>query len=202
MNNSIYFVGLQAFFYFYIADFLEAKYNRYRSRRFSFILTAHLSGAQYRTAVSPTINIERTEDRVMNVDAENAKAVEGGDTFPEQLTEEHKLDEELHIHMHENGIAHSHGKGHRHVHSKAEKKAVLNRLSKAIGHLEAVKRMVERDADCSEVLIQLAAVRSAINNTGKVVLKNHMNHCIVEAVEENDQDAITKLSEAIDKFIK
>ena len=121
-----------------------------------------------------------------------AKAVEGGDTFPEQLTEEHKLDEELHIHMHENGIAHSHGKGHRHVHSKAEKKAVLNRLSKAIGHLEAVKRMVERDADCSEVLIQLAAVRSAINNTGKVVLKNHMNHCIVEAVEENDQDAITK----------
>ena len=138
----------------------------------------------------------------MNLDAENAKAVEGGDTFPEQLTEEHKLDEELHIHMHENGIAHSHGKGHRHVHSKAEQKAVLNRLSKAIGHLEAVKRMVERDADCSEVLIQLAAVRSAINNTGKVVLKNHMNHCIVEAVEENDQDAITKLSEAIDKFIK
>ena len=132
----------------------------------------------------------------MNLDAENAKAAEGGDIFPEQLTEEHTLDEELHIHMHENGIAHSH------VHSKAEKKAVLNRLSKAIGHLEAVRRMVERDADCSEVLIQLAAVRSAINNTGKVVLKNHMNHCIVEAVEENDQDAITKLSEAIDKFIK
>ena len=68
--------------------------------------------------------------------------------------------------------------------------------------MEAVKRMVEKDADCSEVLIQLAAVRSAINNTGKVVLKNHIDHCIVEAVEENDQEAIRKLNQAIDKFIK
>lgn len=91
---------------------------------------------------------------------------------------------------------------HKHVHSQEEKKAVINRLSRAIGHLEAVKRMVERDEDCSEVLIQLAAVRSAINNTGKVVLKNHINHCIVEAVEENDQEAIEMLNQAIDKFIK
>ncbi|MCI8938905.1 MAG: metal-sensing transcriptional repressor [Dorea sp.] len=99
--------------------------------------------------------------------------------------------------------SHAHGTGsHRHVHSMEEKKAVLNRLSKAIGHLEAVKRMVERDEDCSEVLIQLAAVRSAINNTGKVVLKNHINHCIVEAVEENDKEAIELLNQAIDKFMK
>jgi len=100
-------------------------------------------------------------------------------------------------HMH----GHSHG-GHRHVHSQEEKKAVVNRLSKAIGHLEAVKRMIENDADCSEVLIQLAAVRSALNNTGKVILKNHINHCIVEAVEENDQEAIEMLNQAIDKFVK
>lgn len=79
---------------------------------------------------------------------------------------------------------------------------MINRLSKAIGHLEAVKRMVEQDADCSDVLIQLAAVRSALNNTGKVILKNHINHCIVEAVEENDQEAIDRLNQAIDKFIK
>lgn len=113
----------------------------------------------------------------------------------------HHSDEEVHgdRHVHHHG---PHGAGHRHVHSATEKKAVLNRLSKAIGHLEAVKRMVERDEDCSQVLIQLAAVRSAINNTGKVVLKNHINHCIVEAVEENDQQAIDMLSEAIDKFIK
>lgn len=112
--------------------------------------------------------------------------------------------ERLEMHEHSEGDQHihSHGHSHKHVHSQEEKKAVMNRLSKAIGHLEAVKRMVEKDADCSEVLIQLAAVRSAINNTGKVVLKNHIDHCIVEAVEENDQEAIRKLNQAIDKFIK
>lgn len=115
--------------------------------------------------------------------------------------------EHVHTHMHdgtgtEHVHSHTHGEGHHHVHSTSEKKAVINRLSKAIGHLEAVKRMVEKDEDCSEVLIQLAAVRSAINNTGKVVLKNHISHCIVEAVEENDEEAIRMLNQAIDKFIK
>lgn len=106
-----------------------------------------------------------------------------------------------HAHEHDGEHAHPHGP-HRHVHSAQEKKAIVNRLSRAIGHMEAVKRMVENDADCSEVLMQLAAVRSAINNTGKLVLKNHISHCIVEAVEENDQDAIEALNQAIDKFVK
>ena len=66
---------------------------------------------------------------------------------------------------------------HNHVHTNT--KAVLNRLSRTIGHLEAVKRMVEDGRDCSEVLIQLSAVKSAINNTGKVILKDHnlVNFC-------------------------
>lgn len=109
-------------------------------------------------------------------------------------------EKEEHIDNHKDYI-HEHGE-HGHVHSEEEKRAVVNRLSRAIGHLESVKRMVERDEDCSDVLIQLAAVRSAINNTGKLVLKNHLNHCIVEAVEENDQEAIDRLNEAIEKFVK
>ena len=120
----------------------------------------------------------------------------------EHMHDNGKLHVHLHTHTHGSEEAHAHGTAHRHVHSEAEKKAVINRLSKAIGQMEAVKRLVERDEDCSEVLIQLAAVRSAINNTGKVVLKNHIDHCIVEAVEENDQEAIRKLNQAIDKFIK
>lgn len=105
-------------------------------------------------------------------------------------------------HEHKKKHSHEHDYSHKHIHSAEDKKAVVNRLSRAIGHLEAVKRMVENDVDCSEVLIQLAAVRSAINNTGKVVLKNHINHCIVEAIEEEDHQAIHQLSDAIDKFIK
>ena len=105
-------------------------------------------------------------------------------------------------HSYEHPGGHSHGAGHRHVHSDKEKKAVLNRLSRAIGHLESVKRMVERDEDCSDVLIQLAAVRNAINNTGKVIMKNHISHCIVEAIEEGDLGAVEALNDAIDHFIK
>ncbi|MBQ4165947.1 MAG: metal-sensing transcriptional repressor [Oscillospiraceae bacterium] len=81
-------------------------------------------------------------------------------------------------------------------------KAVVNRLSRAIGHLEAVKKMVEEGRDCSEVLIQLAAVRSAINNTGKLILKDHINHCVVHAIENNDDKTLIELNDAIDKFIK
>ena len=112
------------------------------------------------------------------------------------------LDRRYHHHEHDHAHPHDHSHPHGHVHSDEEKRAVVNRISRAIGHLESIRRMVESDADCSEVLIQLAAVRSAINNTGKVVLKNHIDHCIVEAVEEGDASAIEALNEAIDKFIK
>ena len=62
--------------------------------------------------------------------------------------------------------------------------------------------MVENGRDCSEVLVQIAAVKSAINNVGKVILKDHIQHCIVDAVEENDQQAIDDLCDAIEKFMK
>lgn len=81
-------------------------------------------------------------------------------------------------------------------------KEVLHRLSRAIGHLESVKKMVEEERDCSEVLIQLAAVKAAINNTGKIILKDHIQHCVVDAVENNNQKALDDLSAAIDQFVK
>ena len=110
---------------------------------------------------------------------------------------------ENHVHVLEDGtiLEHSHGE-HGHHHSHAQTKAVLNRLSRAIGHLESIKRMVEDGRDCSEVLIQLSAVKAAINNTGKVILHDHIAHCIVDAVESGDTDALDELNKAIDQFIK
>ena len=111
-----------------------------------------------------------------------------------------------HSHIDENGNVYTHSHADEHgkadSHSHEEKKAVLNRLSRAIGHLESVRRMVERDEDCSDVLIQLSAVRNAINNTGKVIMKNHISHCIVEAIEQDDLEAVEALNHAIDHFIK
>ena len=107
-----------------------------------------------------------------------------------------------HDHEHDHAYLHAHGIPHSHGHVHENQKAVLNRLSRAIGHLEKVKRMVEEGHDCSEVLIQLAAVRSALDNTGKVILKDHMRHCMVDAVAAGDEDAIDDLCQAIDKFMK
>ena len=107
-----------------------------------------------------------------------------------------------HEYMHAHGIPHSHGHGHNHTHSHEHTKAVLNRLSRAIGHLQSVRNMVEEGRDCSEVLVQIAAVRSAIDNTGKLILQDHLKHCIVEAAAEGDQQAIDDLCQAIDKYMK
>lgn len=114
---------------------------------------------------------------------------------------------EIHDHeyLHAHSIPHTHGNhghGHGHTHSHEHTKAVLNRLSRAIGHLQSVRNMVEEGRDCSEVLIQIAAVRSAIDNTGKLILQDHLKHCIVDAAAEGDQQAIDDLCQAIDKYMK
>jgi DNA-binding FrmR family transcriptional regulator len=110
----------------------------------------------------------------------------------------------VHTHVHDDGTvhAHEHTEGHGHTHSHTHTKAVVNRLSRAIGHLESIRRMVENGRDCSEVLIQLSAVKAAINNTGKVILQDHIEHCIVDAVEQGDREALDELSKAIDRFMK
>ena len=116
----------------------------------------------------------------------------------------HTPDEEIFCHDHGDGVVHSHTHGpeaeHGHGHTHTQTKAVINRLSRAIGHLESVKRMVENGRDCTEVLIQLAAVRSALNSTAKVILKDHLDHCISGA-GEGDAAQLPALNEAIDKFM-
>jgi DNA-binding FrmR family transcriptional regulator len=89
-----------------------------------------------------------------------------------------------------------------HHHDEAEMKAIIHRMSRAIGHFEAVKKMVENGDDCSDVLIQLAAVKSAVNNIGREILKEHLTHCIVDAVKLGDRQAVDALDIAIDKFMK
>ena len=103
-----------------------------------------------------------------------------------------------HTHVLEDGTVVTHTHTHSHEHTKA----VLNRLSRAIGHLESIKKMVENGRDCSEVLIQLSAVKAAINNTGKVILQDHIQHCLVDAIETGDMKEIEELNKAIDRFVK
>ncbi len=107
-----------------------------------------------------------------------------------------------HTHPHGHGHTHPHGHGHTHTHDPKQIRKIINRVSRSIGHMESVKRMLEDGRDCSEVLVQLAAVRAEINNAGKELLKEHIAHCIVDAIATQDEEAIRQLNHAIDQFMK
>ncbi len=113
---------------------------------------------------------------------------------------------ETHRHIDENGnvIEHTHDTehtGHGHYHDPEEKKRQLNRISRAIGHLNHVRKMIENDEDCSDVLIQLSAVNSALRSLGKEIINEHMTHCITHAIEEGDTEAVEEFQKAVQKFI-
>ena len=115
------------------------------------------------------------------------------------------MSDDVYYHDHGDGVVHAHhldgehGHSHTHTHPHTQTKAVLNRLSRAIGHLESVKRMIEDGRDCTEVLVQIAAVRSALSSTAKVILKDHLEHCISD--DQSASEQLQALNEAIDKFM-
>lgn len=120
------------------------------------------------------------------------------------MSEKFLDDEELikilneHSHPHEQNQSHEHS----HTHTHTQTKAVLNRLSRLIGHLKATKNMIEDGRDCSEVLIQLSAVDAAIRAVSRVILKDHLKHCIVDAIQNGDEEAVDKINKAIEQFMK
>ena len=106
----------------------------------------------------------------------------------------------MHAHVDAAGNIYYHSHNHTHTHENTQ--AVINRLSRAIGHLTSVKTMVKQGRDCSEVLIQLAAVRAAINRTCDIILQDHIDHCIVDAVKTGDTQAIEELNKALKHLMK
>ena len=90
---------------------------------------------------------------------------------------------------------------HSHHHDPEEKKRQLNRLAKAIGHLQHVKVMIENDEDCANVLTQLSAVDAALRSLGKEIINEHITHCISHAIEDGDIRAVEEFQKAIQKFL-
>lgn len=124
------------------------------------------------------------------------------------MDHEHFTEQEenlLHEFEHEFGIEHDHEHErehhHSHYHSQAEKKRQLNRISRIIGHLQYVKRLIEEDADCSEVLMQLSASKSATNGLAKEIISEHMSHCVTHAIEDGDTTALEEFQKAIERFV-
>lgn len=88
-------------------------------------------------------------------------------------------------------------------HEHKNRKKVVNRLARIEGHVRAIKEMTIKDRDCAEILLQLAAVRKAIDSTAKVVFADHMENCLVNAVHEgNEEQVMNDLKKALDNFIR
>lgn len=82
-------------------------------------------------------------------------------------------------------------------------KAVVDQLARTSGHVTAIKRMVEEGRPCPDVLLQLAAVRAAIDRTSRLVLEDHVESCLRDAAANGLVDEEwRRLKEALDKFIR
>ena len=82
------------------------------------------------------------------------------------------------------------------------RKDVADRLSRIEGHIRGIKKMVEEDRGCADLLIQIAAVRSALDKVAQIVIEDHLDTCIAEAVKSGKADTyIAELKEALSKFL-
>jgi CsoR family transcriptional regulator, copper-sensing transcriptional repressor len=98
---------------------------------------------------------------------------------------------------------HTHeGKERAHVHTESSRQQIINRLSRIEGHIRGIKAMVQENTDCPQVLIQIAAVRGALDRVSRIILDEHLTQCIARAAKEGNIDAeIQDLKAALDRFL-
>jgi DNA-binding FrmR family transcriptional regulator len=79
--------------------------------------------------------------------------------------------------------------------------AVVNRLKRIEGQVRGLIRMIEEDAPCEDILIQIGSVKAALHKTGQIVLEGHLHHCIVDGIRDGKEDeAVKNLYSAIEQF--
>ncbi|MBF2007153.1 metal-sensing transcriptional repressor [Chlorogloeopsis fritschii PCC 9212] len=98
---------------------------------------------------------------------------------------------------------HKHGQlAHAHVHSEESLRRIVNRLSRIEGHIRGIKTMVQQNSPCPDVLLQIAAVRGALDRVARIVLDEHLTECIGRAAQEGNIDVeIEQLKAALDRFL-
>lgn len=100
-------------------------------------------------------------------------------------------------------VPHEHGThAHPHVHTEESMRRIVNRLSRVEGHIRGIKAMVQENRACPDVLVQLAAVRGALDRVSRIILDEHLTQCIARAAQEGDIEAeIEELKAALDRFL-
>lgn len=89
------------------------------------------------------------------------------------------------------------------MHHKLKKEDINKRLNKAVGQINGIKKMIENDRDCPDVLIQIAAVRSALATLGLLITEDHIEHCVTDAFKKGTgEQSIESLSKALKQMLK
>ncbi len=103
----------------------------------------------------------------------------------------------IHNHAHEDEAT-----PHPHVHSEESLRSIINRLSRLEGHIRGIKTMVQESRPCPDVLVQIAAVRGALDRVARLILDEHLTECIGRAAQAgNIEVEIQELKAALDRFL-
>lgn len=86
--------------------------------------------------------------------------------------------------------------------SEAEYKKLVNRLNRIEGQVRGVKRMLENDAYCTDILIQVSAINAALNSFNKLLLAEHIRSCVAEDIRQGKDDTIDELVETLQKLMR
>jgi len=86
--------------------------------------------------------------------------------------------------------------------TEQEKKDLLNRLSRIEGQVRGVRGMVEKDAYCTDVLTQVAAINAALNSFNKVLLASHIRTCVSQDIRDGKEETVDELVATLQKLMK
>ena len=83
-----------------------------------------------------------------------------------------------------------------------ELRKLMNRLNRIEGQVRGVKKMLEEEQYCVEILTQVSAIQAALNAFNKELLSSHIHSCVVEEIQKGNTDVVDELCESIKKLMK
>ncbi|MTH51932.1 metal-sensing transcriptional repressor [Bacillus mangrovi] len=87
-------------------------------------------------------------------------------------------------------------------HSELTKKNLTSRLNRIEGQIRGIKRLIEEDTYCDDVITQIAATQAALNSVGKLLLEGHMKSCVAERIKDGDPEILDEVLLTIGKLMK
>lgn len=84
--------------------------------------------------------------------------------------------------------------------TEAEKKTICTRINKIVGQMNGIKKMVEDNRYCDDILIQLSAIDKSIKSLANIILENHMHSCLIENVQQGNYEVVDEIVDLFKRF--